>query len=43
MEHTDNGMQSTETIKPDYRCSKQKIFTMTDVSKRKTKIVCTIG
>jgi hypothetical protein len=43
MEHLQNGTQSSETIKPDYRCSKEKIFTMTDVSKRKTKIVCTIG
>jgi len=43
MEHTHNGIQGLETIKPDYRCSKEKIFTKTDVSKRKTKIVCTIG
>jgi hypothetical protein len=43
MEHSQNGIQSSETIRSDYRCSKEKIFTMTDVSKRKTKIVCTIG
>lgn len=35
---------STETnIHNEINCRKERIFTMTDVSRRKTKIVCTLG
>lgn len=42
MEGINNGNDSIN-IHADIQCRKDKIFSCTDVSKRRTKIVCTLG